>query len=140
MKKPQKRLQLLIDILFSNFPEVGLYKEENENSPLRKIPWAGFSQVLMEFWLQAERSENKEALFEQIAKRMQKAIELWTDVLEESETGIHFGVDPAILARLLFALRDGISIQLRAGSIKNDDHILPQIRQLLLSAVTKNTR
>ncbi len=131
---PKERLKQLVYLLFGNFPEVGLCNEQ-DFADEREREWSmaahGFSLVMMEFWLQAERSGKKEEFYERIELYKKNIIDLLKELFEDVGFQSPAGIDFEVIAHLLMALRDGLSIHLRIVGIDEGNELLQKIQSAI---------
>lgn len=134
-QSPQEQLDIMLKLLFQNFPEAGIFdpnrKDALDNDEGLKGMLVGFSRVLMEFWLQAERSGKRDEFYQRIARQQRAMIGRMQELLERVGVAGLLNLDAGSLAHLIMALRDGISFQLRMGIIDKDSEVLTHIRQAL---------
>jgi len=131
IENQEDQLRELLKLLFENFPEVEVYGGAQDAARWEQIPMAGFSQVIMEFWLQAERSGKQEAFYDRIAHQQNMVIDMLQELLARigSEKSLDFESD--LIAHMLMALRDGLAFQLRSGTIDKNSDLLSRIRHML---------
>ncbi len=129
---PQQQLSEMLKILFFNFPEVGI--AEDTLSPLRETI-ISFSQTLLEFWLHAERTGNRDKFYQRFYRHQNLILQKLTAILKELELNLPPNLTPELFANLLLALRDGISFQLRIGTLKKDRETLETIYSLVYSSL-----
>ncbi len=138
LETPLEKLEEFLKVLFLNFPEVGLFEENatSKTEDQEEEPWqiivGGFSHVLMEFWLQAERSNQREQFYQRIALYQKAILKDIQKLLEEVGIVLPNGLDHELTAHLLMALHDGLSIQLRMGALQQDNSILHRILNIFL--------
>ena len=136
LQTPQARLESLIQGIFESFPEVRPSWLDGEAEQQWQLA-TSFSQVLMEFWLQAERTGRREGFYQRIVQQQRGMIALIMQVLSEVGLPLSEGVDLETVAHILVALRDGLGFQLRMGTISKDSAMLDKIRALLLMNIRR---
>jgi AcrR family transcriptional regulator len=129
---PQEQLSVMLRMMLQSFPEIGLFDEPTDEQAPMSSAMVGFSQVFMEFWLQAERSDKREEFHQRIARQQRAMIGRLQDLLETVGVPQVFGLDSSSMAHMLVALRDGLSFQLRMGTVEEPKQLLEGIRSALL--------
>lgn len=131
---PTQQLEEFFKLLFLNFPEVGVFEPtENESDiPLQWEQMVGFSHVLMEFWLQAERSGQRDQFFERIGHHQSSILKNIQTLFAAVDIQVPEGLDHEMMAHLVLALHDGLSIQLRMGVMPKDTNLLRRILNFFL--------
>lgn len=136
LESPQARMEALVRGIFESFPEIRppwLNEEEEE----RWRVTTGFFQVMMEFWLQAERSGHQQEFYQRLSLHQNAVIGVIKLALSEARVPWPAELDLDVIAHLLIALRDGLGLQVRLGLIPHDGMMLERIRQFLFSFVAK---
>lgn len=128
---PMGRMEEFLNILLLNFPEVGISDTQISADFAQHQELANFSHVLMEFWLQAEHSGKQQQFYERIAQYQQQFVDDIALLLHALDITPPDGIEPKIVAHLLLALHDGLSMQFRMGVLQKDNHFLPQIVQFI---------
>lgn len=129
----QQRLQEMLKILFLNFPEVGFYEEENDAMLAQEAGMIGFHYVLMEFWLYAKRNDKEEDFYQRLAHHHQQIVQLLEGLFHEVGVELPPELDEHSAAHLIFAMRDGFSIQMRVGTITGEGPVLTQCRDFIFN-------
>ncbi|TNE49586.1 MAG: TetR/AcrR family transcriptional regulator [Deltaproteobacteria bacterium] len=134
---PIERLEEFFKLLFLNFPEVGVFETPQEESEggMQWDQMVGFSHVLMEFWLQAERSGKQEQFYERIGQHQRSIVQDVQTMFSVMDIAEPEGLDHELMAHLLLALHNGLSIQLRMGVMPKDTTILKRILNLFLRRI-----
>lgn len=133
---PGEQLNVVLKLLLENFPEAGIFGEADSNtSDVEAAAWkgilTGFSRVLMEFWLQAERSDKRDEFYQRLARNQQAMLTRLKDLIEKVNVAGLLGLNAIALAHMLMALHDGLAFQLRMGLLAQESQPLCDIRQAL---------
>jgi hypothetical protein len=125
----KEQLQELIKFLFLNFPEVGLFEDSliKGNPADMKMAAIGFSRVLMEFWLQAERSGKSEQFYQRFSRQQRMFRDNLKHLFADNQLTFSGGLSYETVAHLLIALRDGLSVQLRFGTIDYNSTVFKEV-------------
>ncbi len=131
---PIERMEEFFKLMFLNFPEVGVFESPQEESDggMQWDQMVGFSHVLMEFWLQAERSGKQEPFYERIGQHQRSIVQDVQTMFTMMDIAEPEGLDHELMAHLLLALHNGLSIQLRMGVMPKDTTMLRRILNLFL--------
>jgi len=136
LESPKARMEALVRGIFESFPEIRPpWLNEAEEERWRVT--TGFFQVMMEFWLQAERSGHQKEFFQRLSLHQNAVFSVIKLALTEARSPWSAELDLDVVAHLLIALRDGLGLQLRLGLIASDGKMFERIHQFLMSFVGK---